>query len=196
MENKKTTIRHYNRKILEHQTVGIFVDAENVEMSGLNVYKGRTDYKKLIQSIGSGRRVIRIIYYKPQHKEISEDFKKFWYEQGGEIKRPLKNADSFLTIDAVTLADKMDVIVIVGGDKDYMPLLWYVKSRGCKTEVWSYPETTSATLQETADFFYPIDESFIIKDASRRRAVRPEKDKPEIKEKEKEKEKEREKPKA
>lgn len=194
MENKKTTIRHYNRKILEHQTVGIFVDAENVEMSGLNVYKGRTDYKKLIQSIGSGRRVIRIIYYKPQHKEISEDFKKFWYEQGGEIKRPLKNADSFLTIDAVTLADKMDVIVIVGGDKDYMPLLWYVKSRGCKTEVWSYPETTSATLQETADFFYPIDESFIIKDASRRRAVRPEKDKPEIKEKEKEKEKE--KPKA
>lgn len=193
MENKKTTIRHYDRKILEHQTVGIFVDAENVEMSGLNVYKGRTDYKKLIQAIGSGRRVIRIIYYKPQHKEISEDFKKFWYDQGGEIKRPLKNADSFLTIDAVTLADKMDVIVIVGGDKDYMPLLWYVKSRGCKTEVWSYPETTSATLQETADFFYPIDESFIIKDASRRRSgVRPEKDKPEVKEKEKE----REKPKA
>ncbi len=192
MENKKTTIRHYDRKILEHQTVGIFVDAENVEMSGLNVYKGRTDYKKLIQAIGSGRRVIRIIYYKPQHKEISEDFKKFWYDQGGEIKRPLKNADSFLTIDAVTLADKMDVIVIVGGDKDYMPLLWYVKSRGCKTEVWSYPETTSATLQETADFFHPIDESFIIKDALRRRGVRPEKDKPEVKEKEKE----REKPKA
>lgn len=192
MEHKKTAIRHYDRKILEHQTVGIFVDAENVEMSGLNVYKGRTDYKKLIQAISSGRRVIRIIYYKPVHKEISEDFKKFWYDQGGEIKRPLKNADSFLTIDAVTLADKMDVIVIVGGDKDYMPLLWYVKSRGCKTEVWSYPETTSATLQETADFFYPIDESFIIKDASRRRAARPEKDKPEIKEKEKE----REKPKA
>lgn len=192
MENKKTAPRHYHRKILEHQTVGIFVDAENVEMSGLNVYKGRTDYKKLIQAIGSGREVLRIIYYKPQHKEISEDFKKFWYEQGGEIKRPLKNADSFLTIDAVTLADKMDVIVIVGGDKDYMPLLWYVKSRGCKTEVWSYPETTSATLQETADYFYPIDGSFIIKDASSRRAVRPEKDKPEVKEKEKE----REKPKA
>ncbi len=189
MENKKPNIRHYDRKILEHQTVGIFVDAENVEMSGLNVYKGRTDYKKLIQTIGSGRRVIRIIYYKPQHKEISEDFKKFWYDQGGEIKRPLKNADSFLTIDAVTLADKMDVIVIVGGDKDYMPLLWYVKSRGCKTEVWSYPETTSATLQETADFFYPIDESFIIKDALRRRAIRPEKDKAEVKEKEKEREK-------
>lgn len=172
METRKQQ-RQFSRKFLAHQKVGIFIDAENVEMSGLNLYKGRTDYRKLIDAIGSERRIIRIIYYKPQHKEISDDFKKFWYEQGGEIKQPAKNADSFLTIDAVTLADKLDVIVIVGGDKDYMPLLWYVKSRGCKTEVWSYPETTAAALQEAADFFYGIDESFIIKEQPRRKKPAP-----------------------
>jgi len=162
-------INKYPRRFLEHQKVGIFVDAENVEMSGFNIYGGRTDYKKLVEAIGGVRQVIRIIYYKPQHKEISEDFKKFWFDLGGEIKQPVKNADAFLTVDAVTLADKLDVVVLVGGDKDYLPLLWYVKSRGCKTEVWSYPETTSAVLQEAADSYYGMDETYIIKDAPRRK---------------------------
>ena len=175
MENKNTPVESknapkYNRKFLEHQKIGIFVDAENVELSGFNIYNGRTDYKKLLEAIGSLRQVIRIIYYKPQHKEISEVFKKFWFDLGGEIKQPVKNADAFIVIDAVTLAPKLDVVVIVGGDKDYLPLIWYVKSIGCKTEVWSYPETTSTAIKEAADFFYGMDETFIIKDAPRRGA--------------------------
>jgi uncharacterized LabA/DUF88 family protein len=166
LDNKKGP--KYNRKFLEHQKIGIFIDAENVELSGFGIYSGRTDYKKLLETIGGLRRVIRIIYYKPQHKEISDEFKKFWFELGGEIKQPVKNADAFIVIDAVTLADKLDVVVLVGGDKDYLPLIWYVKSRGCKTEVWSYPETTSSAIKEAADFFYGIDENYIIKDAPRR----------------------------
>ena len=166
METKKAV--KFNRKILEHQKIGIFIDAENVELSGYNIYGGRTDYKKVLEQIGAVRQVIRIIYYKPQHKEISDEFKKFWFDLGGEIKQPIKNADAFIVIDAVTLAAKLDVVVIVGGDKDYLPLIWYVKSLGCKTEVWSYPETTSSAIQEAADFFYGIDETFIIKDAPRR----------------------------
>jgi uncharacterized LabA/DUF88 family protein len=166
MENKK--VIKYNQRFLGHQKIGIFIDAENVELSGYNIYGGRTDYKKLLDQIGSLRQVIRIIYYKPQHKEISDDFKKFWYDLGGEIKQPIKNADAFIVIDAVTLAAKLDVVVIVGGDKDYLPLIWYVKSLGCKTEVWSYPETTSSAIQEAADFFYGMDETLIIKDLPRR----------------------------
>jgi uncharacterized LabA/DUF88 family protein len=66
----------------------------------------------------------------------------------------------------VTLADKLDVVILLGGDKDYMPLIWYMKSRGCKTEVWSFPETCSDMMKESADFFFPLDGSFIIRDRS------------------------------
>lgn len=146
------------------QKVGIFIDAENIELSGYNIYSGRTDYKKIIKAVGE-REITRIIYYKPQHKEISDVFKKFWeVEVGGEIKQPLKNADSLLIMDAVTLADKLDVVVILGGDKDYLPLLWYLKSRGCKTELWGYPETVSDIMKESVDKFFALDESYIIKD--------------------------------
>lgn len=160
------------KKYLVHQKIGVFIDAENIEMSGYGIYGGRTDYKKLVETIGGQRQVIRIIYYKPIHKDISGDFRKFWSELGGEIKQPIKNVDPFLIVDAITLADKLDVVVIVGGDKDYLPLLWFLKSRGCKAEVWTYPETASSLLQEASDYFYAMDQSFIIKDNIRSRAKR------------------------
>ena len=160
-------------KFLINQKIGIFIDAENVEMSGYGIHNGRTDYKKLIEAIGGIRQITRIIYYKPQHKDITDDFKKFWHEQGGEIKQPVKNVDAWLIIDAVTMAEKLDVVVIVGGDKDYLPLIWYIKSRGCKAEVWSYPETCSQIMIDSADYFYGIDDKFIIRD-TKAKTSRPE----------------------
>jgi len=151
-------------KKLVFQKVGILIDAENIEISGYGTHGGRTNYKKILLEAGEQREVTRIIYYKPIHKEITDDFKKFWKDMGGEIKQPMKSADSYLTIDAVTLADKLDVLIILGGDKDYLPLLWHLKSRGCKAEVWGYPETVSDIMMQQADYFRPLDESFIITD--------------------------------
>jgi uncharacterized LabA/DUF88 family protein len=149
---------------LVFQKAGILIDAENIEISGYGAHGGRTDYKKILTEAASKRDITRIIYYKPIHKEITEEFKKFWSDLGGEIKQPMKSADSYITIDAVTLADKLDVLIILGGDKDYLPLLWYLKSRGCKAEVWGYPKTVSDIMMQQADFFYPLDEKYIISD--------------------------------
>ena len=107
-------------KNLLFQKVGIFVDAENIELSGLKHYERRTDYKKILDQVGD-REITRILYYKPEYKEISDDFEAFWATLGGEIKRPAKNADTFLVIDAVTMADKLDVAIVLGGDKDFSP---------------------------------------------------------------------------
>jgi hypothetical protein len=107
-------------KNLLFQKVAIFVDAENIETSGLKHHEGRTDYKKILEHVGD-REIIRILYYKPIYKEISAEFEAFWASLGGEIKRPSKNADTFLVIDAVTMADKIDVAIILGGD-NYQPL--------------------------------------------------------------------------
>ena len=149
------------QKNLLFQKVAIFVDAENIETSGLRHHEGRTDYKKILDQVGD-REIIRILYYKPIYKEISTEFEAFWASLGGEIKRPTKNADTFLVIDAVTMADKIDVAIILGGDKDFLPLMWYLRSRGCAVEIWSWPETTSPEMQEAADYYQPLTEEFVI----------------------------------
>ena len=148
-------------KNLVFQKVGIFVDAENIEMSGLKHHEGRTDYKKILEQVGD-REIIRVLYYKPEYKEISAEFTSFWQSLGGEIKRPAKNADTFLVIDAVTMADKLDVAIILGGDKDFLPLVWYLRSRGCRTEVWSWPETTSPEVKSACDFYFPLTSKFVV----------------------------------
>jgi uncharacterized LabA/DUF88 family protein len=159
---KKSRTATRTAKNLLFQKVGIFVDAENIEMSGLKHHEGRTDYKKILERVGD-REIIRILYYKPIHKEISADFESFWSSLGGEIRRPSKNADTFLVIDAVTMAEKIDVAIILGGDKDFLPLIWYLRSRGCRVEIWSWPETTSPEMQEAADFYQALTEEFVIK---------------------------------
>jgi uncharacterized LabA/DUF88 family protein len=153
-------------KDLLFQKVAIFVDAENIETSGLRHHEGRTDYKKILDQVGD-REIIRILYYKPIYKEISDDFEKFWASLGGEIKRPTKNADTFLVIDAVTMAEKIDVAIILGGDKDFLPLMWYLRSRGCRVEIWSWPETTSPEMKEAADYYMPLTEEFVMKSTKR-----------------------------
>lgn len=148
-------------KPLLFQKVAIFVDAENIEMSGLKHHEGRTDYKKILEHVGD-REIIRILYYKPVYKDISEDFEAFWGSLGGEIRRPTKNADTFLVIDAVTMADKIDVAIILGGDKDFLPLIWYLRSRGCRVEIWSWPEATSPEVKSGADYYFALTPDFVI----------------------------------
>lgn len=151
------------QKNLLFQKVAVFIDAENIELSGLKHHEGRTDYKKILECIGD-REIVRILYYKPEYKEISPTFSDFWASLGGEVKRPAKNADSFLIIDAVTLSDKLDVAIILGGDKDYLPLVWYLKSRGCRVEIWSWPESTSPEVKQAADFYMALNRDFVIRD--------------------------------
>jgi uncharacterized LabA/DUF88 family protein len=127
----------------------------------LKHHEGRTDYKKILAQVGD-REVIRILYYKPVYKEISTEFENFWAGLGGEIRRPSKNADTVLVIDAVTMAEKIDVAIILGGDKDFLPLMWYLRSRGCKVEIWSWPEATSPEMKEAADIYFPLTTEYVI----------------------------------
>lgn len=158
-------------KNLLFQKVAIFIDAENIETSGLRHHEGRTDYKKILDLVGD-REIIRILYYKPIYKEISPEFEAFWGSLGGEIRRPTKNADTFLVIDAVTMAEKIDAAIIMGGDKDFLPLIWYLRSRGCRVEIWSWPETTSPEMQQASDYYQPLTEDYVIAHKPRRQAPR------------------------
>ena len=55
------------------------------------------------------------------------------------------------------------------GTRDFLPLIWYLRSRGCKVEIWSWPETTSPEVKEAADLYFPITKDYVIKTAQKTR---------------------------
>lgn len=136
------------------QRVCVLIDGENIEYEASNVYNSKIDYRKLLQMAGS-RELIRAIYFTPQGKltKAWEHKLKSW---GLEVKTSPKNADTYLTVTAITLVEKYDTIVLVGGDADYLPLLWFLQGRGAKAEVWSFDSCTSNELKALADEYIPL----------------------------------------
>ena len=64
-----------------------------------------------------------------------------------------------MAIDAVKLAQKLDVVVIASGDGDFIPLIEYLKMNGCQVEVVSFGKSASGKLKEVADDFIDLDEN-------------------------------------
>src|SRR3990172_4418712 len=147
-------------KKLDSQRLAVLVDAENLEIYARQTYHRVIDYKALFEAV-NGREVVRAIYFKP--RECPPRLQTF-LEQGlgVEVRLPAKNVDTWLTIAAVTLSEKVDAIALVGGDGDYAPLAWYLKSKGCKVEIWSWPGATSLALREAADEFRPLNERVLL----------------------------------
>src|SRR3989338_159610 len=149
----------------EHQRVGVFVDAQNMYHSAKNLYKAKVNFKKVLEQAVGNRRLIRAFIYVIRTESGEE--KAFFeaLEKGGyEIKEKdlqifpggMKKADwdVGLAMDAVILADKIDVAVLVTGDGDFVPLVEYLRiSQGLKVEAISFGRSTSAKLKEAVDLF-------------------------------------------
>lgn len=62
-----------------------------------------------------------------------------------------------IAIDAIRLAPKLDAVVIVSGDGDFVPLVEHLKfSAGCQVEVASFAKSSSAKLLESCDDFIDL----------------------------------------
>jgi hypothetical protein len=101
-------------KKLDRQRLAVLVDAENLEIHARNTFRRYVDYKALFEAV-NGREVVRAVYFKP--RECPPRLQTFLEEGlGVEVKLPAKNVDTWLAITAVTLAEKVDTIALVGGD--------------------------------------------------------------------------------
>ena len=66
--------------------------------------------------------------------------------------------DVGIAIDAIELAPKLDVVVLVSGDGDYIPLVEHLKrALGCKVEVLAFGRSCSGKLKEACDEFVDLD---------------------------------------
>ncbi|MBI2035342.1 MAG: NYN domain-containing protein [Candidatus Liptonbacteria bacterium] len=164
------------------QRVGIFIDIQNLYHSAKNLYRGRVNYKELVKNLVYGRKLIRTMAYVVKSEGLLDEEAEVAREKEGKeaaFFEALENAgielrvkdiqvypggmkkadwDVGLAIDAVRMAPMLDVIILVTGDGDFIPLVEYLKwGMGRQVEVAAFDKSTSAKLKEVADHFISID---------------------------------------
>ena len=100
----------------------------------------------------------RLVYFR-EGKQISAKLQERLYQNyHGSVRPCHKSADIPLTIKAMQLASKVDTIVIMSGDSDYIELVRHLKTEGVRVEIAAVLKTTSHLLKEEADYFHEITE--------------------------------------
>lgn len=166
-------------KLSQYQKVGVFVDVQNMFYSAKHQYGAKLNFTKLLESAVKERRLIRAIAYIVQTEGIDQkNFIDMLSRTGYEVKsKELKihpdgtkkgDWDMGIAIDSISLADRIDTMVLVSGDGDFVDLVNMLKGRGVRVEVLSFPKSTADELKETATQFYPIESDLLIKERHRK----------------------------
>ncbi|MFB6081845.1 MAG: NYN domain-containing protein, partial [Halanaeroarchaeum sp.] len=66
--------------------------------------------------------------------------------------------DVGMSLDAVTLADHVDTIVLATGDGDFSRLCSHLRHEGVRVEVMGFDSSTAEELVEAADSFIDLGE--------------------------------------
>ena len=65
--------------------------------------------------------------------------------------------DMGIAIDALNISSKVDVVVIVSGDGDFMALINDLKAKGVRVEVMAFGKSAAKESKESADKFLDMD---------------------------------------
>ena len=155
--------------IKKEQRVGVFVDVQNMYYSAKNLHHSKVDYRQLLNIAVQGRKLIRAIAYviKADVKDEGTFFdalEKIGYQvKGKELQTFAGGAqkgdwDVGLAMDMIELSPKLDAVVLVSGDGDFVPLVQHLRrALGCRVEVVSFRKSSSKNLVEQADKFIDLD---------------------------------------
>ena len=159
--------------VIKHkgQRVGIFIDTQNIYHSAKNLYSAKVNFGQVVKDALDGRVLIRATAYVITTE--SGDEKSFFEALGkAGITTKTKNLQIFaggskkadwdvaMAIDAISLSPKLDAVILVTGDGDFIPLVEYLKiTQGCQVELVSFGKSTSAKLVEVVDDFIDLDKN-------------------------------------
>jgi len=137
------------------QRVGIFIDTQNLYHSAKNIYRARVNFGNVLKDALAGRRLVRALAYavtteSGEEKGFFEALTKLGIEMrtkdlqifaGGAKKA---DWDVGLAVDAISASPKLDSVVLLTGDGDFVPLVEYLQLHaGCQVEVVSFGRSTS-----------------------------------------------------
>jgi len=158
--------------ILINQSVAILCDGNNIERSIHEMSKSSKamiNFDGLIPKLLNGRGLNRMIYFR-EGKSISGKFAERLHQNFyGSVVPCHKSADIPLSIKATQLASKVDTIIIMSGDSDFVELVSHLKAEGVRVEIASVKQTTARILLEESDHYHEItsDDWFVYKGPKR-----------------------------
>lgn len=159
--------------IIKHpeQRVGVFIDSQNLYHSAKNLYRRKVNFGNIIKDGVGDRKLIRAFSYAITTEEGTEaDFFDALEKQGIETRsKDLQifaggskkgDWDVGIAVDAIRLSPKLDTIILVSGDGDFVPLVEYLQlNAGCQVEVMTFGKSASAKLIESCDEFFDLDKN-------------------------------------
>ncbi|MCC7004643.1 NYN domain-containing protein [Candidatus Nomurabacteria bacterium] len=158
-----TVIKH------KEQRIGVFIDAQNLYHSAKNLYHSKVNFGQIVKDAVAGRALIRAVAYVIATESGEE---KGFFEALGKmgIEAKIKDLQIFssgtkkadwdvgLAVDAIKMAPKLDTVILVSGDGDFIPLVEYLQTNeGCQVEVVSFGKSSSMKLKEVSDDFIDLD---------------------------------------
>jgi uncharacterized LabA/DUF88 family protein len=159
-----STIKH------KEQRVGVFIDAQNLYHTAKNLFGHKVNFGKIVEDAVAGRKLVRAIAYViTSDSGVEQGFFEALNKAGIETKTKdlqvfaggAKKADwdVGLAVDAITIAPKLDAVIILSGDGDFIPLVKYLQIHsGIQVEVASFGRSSSQKLVETCDDFMDLSE--------------------------------------
>lgn len=158
--------------VIKHkgQRVGIFIDTQNIYHSAKNLYHAKANFGAIVKEVLGDRILTRAVAYVittegGEEKSFFDALSKVGIETktkplqiflGGAKKA---DWDVGLAVDAIKLAPKLDTLILIAGDGDFVPMVEYIKHMGCQVEVVSFGKSSSTKLIEAADEFVDLDDN-------------------------------------
>ena len=141
------------------QSVAILVDGNNIERS-IHDESGDSstmlNFDILVPKLLDNRGLNRLVYFR-EGRYISDKLKERLHSLfHGSVRPCHKSADIPLSIKAMQLASKVDTIIIMSGDSDYIELVRHLKSEGVRVEIAAVQSATSGLLVDESDYYHMI----------------------------------------
>ena len=156
-ENKEP--QYHADNITISQSVAILIDGNNIERS-IHAEAEDTNtmlnFDVLVPKLLMNRGLSRLVYFREGKKistKLQERLHNYYH---GSVRPCHKSADIPLSIFAIQVADKVDTIIIMSGDSDYIELVRHLKSEGVRVEIAAVSNTTAQIIREEADHFHEI----------------------------------------
>ncbi len=153
------------------QRVGVFIDVQNMFYSAKNLYNKKVNFANILKDVVNKRKLIRAIAYVIKADELKEHtfftaLRKIGFEVkskdlqvfvGGAKKG---DWDVGIAMDMIELAPKLDTMILVSGDGDFISLVNHLKhAMGCRVEVAAFDKTCSGNLKAVADEFTDLEKN-------------------------------------
>ena len=145
-----------------NQRVAVLADAQNLYHTAQSLHSQNVDYTALLDEAVAGRELVRAIAYVVRaDNDDEESFFEALEEIGFETRiKAIKTFgdgskkadwDVGLSLDAVTLADHVDAVVLCTGDGDFARLCSHLRQEGVRPEICAFGESTAKELTAAAD---------------------------------------------